>query len=99
MLNTRQQIAGETAAGRFAAAEAEYRDVLAARLRILGPDHPDTLATRHNIAGEMAARGDHAAAQTQSGMCWPRSYSAGPDHASIRRISLCLDDLKSRRSV
>ena len=34
-------------AGDHAGAEAEYRDVLAARLRVLGPDHPDTLATRH----------------------------------------------------
>ena len=36
--------------GFHAAAEAEYRDVLTARLRVLGPDHPDTLATRHYIA-------------------------------------------------
>ena len=51
--------------GFHAAAEAEYRDVLAAPLRVLGPDHPDTLATRHQIAGEMAARGDHAAAEAE----------------------------------
>ena len=31
--------------GRYADAEAEYRQVLDARLRVLGPDHPSTLAT------------------------------------------------------
>jgi hypothetical protein len=31
--------------GFHAAAEAEYRDVLAAWLRVLGPDHPDTQIT------------------------------------------------------
>ena len=44
-----------------AAAEAEYRDVLAARLRVQGPDHPSTLPPGYQIAREMAARGDHAA--------------------------------------
>jgi hypothetical protein len=31
--------------GKPADAEAEFRQVLDARLRVLGPDHPDTLAT------------------------------------------------------
>ena len=53
------------ARGDHAGAEAEYRDVLAAELRVLGPDHPDTLATRHQIAREMAARGDHAGAEAE----------------------------------
>jgi hypothetical protein len=51
--------------GFHAAAEAEYRDVLAVRLRVQGPDHPHTLAARHQIALEMAARGDHAAAEAE----------------------------------
>ena len=33
----------QAAQGFHAVAEAEFRDVLAARLRVLGPDHPDTL--------------------------------------------------------
>jgi Tetratricopeptide repeat len=40
--------------GDHAGALAEYRDVLAARLRVLGPDHPDTLTTRWQVAVEMA---------------------------------------------
>ena len=31
--------------GKPADAEAEFRQVLDARLRVLGPDHPDTLTT------------------------------------------------------
>jgi hypothetical protein len=31
-------------------AAAQYRDLLDDRLRVLGPDHPDTLATRANLA-------------------------------------------------
>ena len=33
------------ARGDHAAAEAEFRDVLAAKLRVLGPDHPSTQIT------------------------------------------------------
>jgi hypothetical protein len=46
--------------GRAADAEAEYRQVLDARLRVLGPDHPSTLTTRNNIAAVLAAQ-DRAA--------------------------------------
>lgn len=38
------------AAGQAAQAAAQYRDLLADRLRVLGPDHPDTLTTRDNLA-------------------------------------------------
>ena len=31
----------------------------------LGPDHPDTLATRFSIAQEMAERGDHTGAEDE----------------------------------
>ena len=51
--------------GFHAAAEAQFRGVLAARLRVLGPDHRDTLATRHEIAMEMSKQGDHAAAEAE----------------------------------
>ena len=57
--------------GLHAQAEAEYRDVLAARLRVLGPGHPDTLATRHCIALEMAQRGITPGPRRNSGTCSP----------------------------
>jgi hypothetical protein len=36
--------------GRYDEAEAECRDVLAARTRLLGAEHPDTLNTRRNLS-------------------------------------------------
>jgi plasmid stability protein len=71
----------QAAQGLHARAEAEYRDVLAARLRVLGPDHPDTLATRHQIAREMAARGDHGRAEAEfRDVLAARLRVLGPDH-------------------
>ena len=62
-----------------------FRDVLAAQLRVLGPDHPDTLATRHQIAVEMAARGDYAAAETEfRDMLAAKLQVLGPDHPSTQ---------------
>jgi Tetratricopeptide repeat len=51
-------------------AEAHQRSVLRVRQKVLGPEHPDTLATRHSIARGMAARGDHTGAEAEYGMCW-----------------------------
>jgi hypothetical protein len=36
--------------GKRTAAEAEFRDILAAQLRVQGPDHPHTLDARSEIA-------------------------------------------------
>ena len=81
-LATRLQIAREISArGDHAAAEAQFRDVLADEARILGPDHPDTLATRLQIAREIAARGDHAAAEAQfRDVLADEARILGPDH-------------------
>ena len=37
-------------AGQPAQAAAQYRDLLADYLRVLGPDHPETLTARGNLA-------------------------------------------------
>jgi hypothetical protein len=67
--------------GDHAGAEAELRDVLAAELRVLGPDHPDTLATRHQIALVMAARGEPIAAEAElRDVLAARLRVLGPDH-------------------
>ena len=65
------------AQGKPADAEAEFRQVLDARLRVLGPDHPDTLTTRHEIARMLADQGKPADAEAESGRsstpgcgCW-----------------------------
>ena len=44
-------------------AAARYQETLVDQQRTLGPDHPDTLATRFSLARELAARGDHAGAE------------------------------------
>jgi Tetratricopeptide repeat len=51
--------------GEHAKAEAEFRDVLAAKSRALGREHPDTLVTRHDIAMIMVMRGDYAGAEAE----------------------------------
>ena len=53
------------AQGKPAEAEAEFRRVLDARLRVLGPDHPHTLTTRHEIAQTLVAQGKAAKAEAE----------------------------------
>jgi hypothetical protein len=55
----------ELARGQYREAEQEYRDVLADRLRVLGPDHPSTLITRHEVAGMLAAQGHYREAEQE----------------------------------
>jgi hypothetical protein len=55
----------QAAHGLYSQAEEVQRKVLAARLRVLGADRPDTLAVRHEIARMMAERGDHAGAEAE----------------------------------
>ena len=57
----------------------------------LGPDHPDTLATRFSIAQEMAARGNHARAEAEFRDVLPHlERKLGPDHPDtlIARFSI-----------
>jgi tetratricopeptide (TPR) repeat protein len=71
----------QAAEGFHAVAEPEFRDVLAARLRVLGPDHPETLTTRHQIAYEMAELGDHDRALAEyRDVLAARLRVLGPDH-------------------
>ncbi len=48
--------------GDLAGAEALYRDSLALRLKLLGPEHPDVTRSRYALAGLLRARGDAAGA-------------------------------------
>ena len=54
-----------TVLGSYGTRLAKYRDVLAAKLRVLGADHPSKLTTRHEIARMTAERGDHAGAEAE----------------------------------
>jgi Tetratricopeptide repeat len=71
----------QEAQGLYAQAKDQFRDVLAARLRVLGPDHPDTLDTRQEIAWMMAVRGDHTGAEAEyRDVLAVRLRVLGPDH-------------------
>ena len=69
------------ALGDYAGAQAEFREVLAIRMEILGPEHPRTLGTRHEIARTMAALGDYAGAQAEFREVLAIQLQVlGPDH-------------------
>ena len=62
-------------------AEQAYREVLGDRLRLLGPDHSDTLATRHEIARMLARQGQHERAKQEYQEVLATELRAlGPDH-------------------
>jgi Flp pilus assembly protein TadD len=51
------------AQGDHAAARKLQEQVLEARRRVLGQEHPNTLTAMNNLAGMLWAQGDHAAAR------------------------------------
>ncbi|WBB88189.1 tetratricopeptide repeat protein [Micromonospora sp. WMMC264] len=77
--------------GRYAEAETGYREVLAARIRLLGADHPDTLSTRHHLAVVMQEQGRYAEAETgYREVVAARIRLLGADHS---------DTLKTRNNL
>ncbi|MGC4813450.1 tetratricopeptide repeat protein, partial [Micromonospora sp. DT228] len=65
-LNTRSNLAtwkGET--GDHHTAITAFEELLTDQLRVLGPNHPDTLRTRDNLAHILLGRGAVLAARTQ----------------------------------
>jgi asparagine synthetase B (glutamine-hydrolysing) len=58
-----------------------FADLLEHVTRVLGPDHPDTLATRNNLAGWRGEAGDAAGAATaHTDLLADRMRVLGPDH-------------------
>jgi tetratricopeptide (TPR) repeat protein len=53
------------AKGKYAAAEAEQRAVLAIRQHVQGPEHPETLASRNNLANALRAQRKHVEAEAE----------------------------------
>ena len=67
--------------GSYAAARDLQRQVLDARERLLGQEHPDTLTTRHNLARWTGQAGDPAAARDLYAELLPvRERVLGPEH-------------------
>jgi len=59
----------------------QYQRTLVNQRHTLGPDHPDTLATRFSIAQQLAARGNHARAEEEFRELLARQRRRlGPDH-------------------
>ena len=49
-------------------------------MRVLGPDHPETLTTRHNLAYWQGKAGDAAAATSLADVLNDQMRVLGPDH-------------------
>jgi hypothetical protein len=68
-------------AGDVAGARDQYAALLSDRVRVLGPDHSDTLTTRHNLAHWTGEAGDASGARNQYADLLPdRVRVLGPDH-------------------
>ncbi|MEU9376263.1 serine/threonine-protein kinase [Streptomyces sp. NPDC048255] len=73
-------------AGRPEAALAVYLTVAEGRARVLGPDHPDTLAARQETAYELARLGRHQEAyETYRAVLAARERTVGPRHPDTLR--------------
>ena len=67
--------------GSYQAARELYRGVFDARVRALGPEHPDTLTARSNLALWTGEAGDVAGARDQFAALLPiRERVSGPEH-------------------
>ena len=61
-----------------------FRELLSDQVRVLGPDHPDTLTTRGNIAASIGWCGDAAAARRLFRELLPDLVRVlGPDHPNV----------------
>jgi hypothetical protein len=75
--------AGPGAAGEAAGARDQFAVLLPARERVLGADHPDTLATRFDLAHFTGEAGDAARARDQFVALLPVFERVlGPKHPS-----------------
>jgi Tetratricopeptide repeat len=83
-----------------AGAAAAYEELLADRLRVLGPDHPDTLTTRNNLAGLRGVAGDAAgAAAAYEELLADRLRVLGPDHPDTLTTRDSLAYLRERAGM
>ncbi|CAM5690016.1 non-specific serine/threonine protein kinase OS=Streptomyces tendae OX=1932 GN=GUR47_35780 PE=4 SV=1 [Streptomyces tendae] len=64
-----------------------HRAVAAERARLLGPDHPDTLASRYKAAFALGRTGHAAAAlRAYKGVAEARIRTLGADHADTLAV-------------
>lgn len=71
----------------FVTAERLYRQSLAIRTRVSGPDHPYTARARHNLSVLLNARGQHDQARRLYHSALPITLqNYGPDHQISRKV-------------
>ena len=86
--------------GRTAEAEAELREVLAGRQRILGADHPDTLTAEHYVAAAVGDRGRHADAEEMFRQVLAKKLELlGPEHPSTLSTRHWIAAILARRGM
>ena len=67
--------------GSYVAARERCREIVEERVRVLGPQHPDTLTTRNDLAYWTGLAGDAAGARDQFAALLPiRERVLGPEH-------------------
>lgn len=65
-------------------------------VRVLGPDHPDTLSTEYNLSQRSAELGRHGEAVTLAEqVVATRTRVSGPDHPETLRAKSWLDNFRS----
>ncbi len=84
--------------GDYPAARALCEDTLARRRRILGDDHPDTLASARSLAGVLRVVGEEEKARDLYREVWQRRRRVlGPTHPRTldtgRKLDLLLEQL------
>ncbi|MGW9283762.1 tetratricopeptide repeat protein, partial [Streptomyces diastaticus] len=95
------EIAGWRAtAGDAAGAVAAFQELLAAEVRVLGPDHPDTLMTRYEIAGWRGEAGDAAGALAAfRELLIDQMRVLGPDHPKTLSTRRALTEWQMQQSL
>jgi hypothetical protein len=83
--------------GNPGAAAAAYRQLLIGITRVLGPHHPDTLATRHNLARSLGEAGHTAFAATAlEKLLVDIQQVCGPDHPDTLAVRVNLTGWQGR---
>jgi hypothetical protein len=82
------------------AAAATYKAVLQIQRRILGEEHPKTLATQHNLAGAYLKMGRRRAAETElKAVLASQERNLGASHSLTRATRKYLKNIKNSRSI
>ena len=97
-MNARNNLAGAyKSVGRLAEAIELYEQVLADRVRVLGPDHPDTLNTRDDLAGAYELVGRLAEAIDEWEKLLPDCQRIlGLEHPLTKRVEKNLEAAKRK---